>query len=154
MNCELCGKETEELFLASVEGTEINVCTNCTGFGKVIKKIRTGTPIQKKAIKPIVLEHAEPALVLAADFGRLIKSKREQLGLSQKDFALKINEKMSLIHNIESGHFEPGIELARKIEHFLKIKIIEEYKEEKENKKESRSNEFTIGDIIKIKKSD
>jgi len=152
MNCELCGKETEELFLASVEGTEISVCTNCTGFGKVIKKIRIGIPIHKKIIKPIILAQVEPSLVLATGFSMLTKSKREQLGLSQKDFALKINEKMSLVHNIESGHFEPGIELARKIEHFLKIKIIEEYKEEKEEKKENRSNEFTIGDMIKIKK--
>ena len=95
MNCELCGKETEELFLAFVEGTEINVCTNCTGFGKVIKKIKAGITVQKKVVKPIILEQAEPSLILSADFGGLIKSKREQLGLSQKDFALKINEKMS-----------------------------------------------------------
>ena len=85
-------------------------------------------------------------------YGRIIKKKREELGLKQEDFARKINEKVSLIHNIESEHFEPSINLARKIERFLKIKLVEQFEEQLsgKSKKLTSTDEMTIGDIIKI----
>jgi len=37
--CELCGKEGN-LFLAIVEGSQLQVCNQCSGYGKVIKRIQ------------------------------------------------------------------------------------------------------------------
>ena len=75
------------------------------------------------------------------------------MGLKQEDFANKINEKVSLIHHIETGRHEPSIELTRKLERFLRIKLIVEHEETHDTaKKEGRPESFTLGDFIKIKK--
>ncbi|TKJ17361.1 TIGR00270 family protein [Candidatus Woesearchaeota archaeon B3_Woes] len=148
--CDMCGKETR-LRAALIEGTELNVCEKCGKFGKTIRKNNyihqtKKTRIKEKEIEEEVIER------IVKDYGNLIKDAREKINLKQEDFAKKINEKVSLIHNIESGHHEPNIKLAQKIEKFLKIKLIEEGKLEKTELKTTKSETLTIGDLIKLKK--
>ncbi len=151
----MCGKESN-LFRTNIEGTILNVCKDCSKFGKVLSPV-VEESIEKKQ-KPvkgkIAIEKLEPEIVetIVANYGELIKNKREKLGIKQEDFAKKINEKVSLIHKIETNQFEPSLKLARKIEKFLKIKLIEqnEIKNEKLNKTETER--LTIGDLIGMKK--
>ena len=148
--CDLCGKE-KDLVIALIENTELNVCKNCSKFGKVKRKANIFTPIQKS--KKIEKEPEEEVTErIIKGYGNLIKDAREKLNLKQEGFAKKINEKVSLIHNIESEHHEPSIKLAQKIEKFLKIRLIEETKLEKTELKTTKSEGFTIGDILKPKK--
>lgn len=150
--CEMCGNE-EQLYKTSIEGSELNVCKQCSKYGKVIKKIQEPKKVEKpKEKKTIQKEEPEITQIINPEFSQLIKKKRESLNLSQKEFAKKINEKESLIHNIESNRFEPNIKLAKKIEKFLKIKLIEEYKEETQKLMKGKSETLTIGDFIKVKK--
>ncbi|MCS7126315.1 MAG: multiprotein-bridging factor 1 family protein [Aigarchaeota archaeon] len=58
------------------------------------------------------------------DFGRLIREAREKMGLTQEDLAKQLNEKVTVIRKIEAGEFNPSIELVKKIERLLKIKIL------------------------------
>ncbi len=53
---------------------------------------------------------------------------------------------------MESGKFEPSIKLARKIEKFLNIKLIEQHEEQHAGIKGESGEGFTIGDFIKVKK--
>ena len=53
---------------------------------------------------------------------------------------------------METGEFTPTIEIAKKLERFLNIKLIEEYKEEKIAQEKTSSKALTVGDLIKIKK--
>lgn len=150
----MCGKNTN-LVIALIEGTEMQVCNECTKFGKIIKKI-TPEPKRKKKedIKKIIKEQKKKEIiqVINPDYGDIIKKKRESIGLKQEDFAKKINEKLSLIHKIETGNFEPSISLARKIERFLKIKLIEQYEEEHGKLRKIESDTLTIGDLLKFNK--
>jgi len=151
MQCDLCGAETENLFRAIVEGTELNVCKDCAKYGKVIEKKPIKEETKKQLTKTIEPEK-EIIQVIVPDFAQRIKKKRESLGLKQKEFAKKISEKESLIHNIETGSFEPSISLAKKLERFLKIKLIEEYEEEHKKGSKTKTGGFTVGDLIKVKK--
>lgn len=150
--CEMCGRD-EQLFKAIVEGSKINVCKSCSKFGKVIQVIKE---IKRKDIakESDTTEKKEPEItyIIIKEYPTLIKNKRESLNMGQEEFSKKINEKESLIHNIESGRFEPNIQLAKKIEKFLKIKLIEEYKEDNTPIAKGKSDAFTIGDFIKVKK--
>jgi|SRR3989338_6458959 len=151
MQCDLCGKE-DEIYLALIEGTELNVCKNCSKFGKIIKKIiMEKKEIKEKERKKKELPEKEILQVIVSDYAKLIKAGREKLNLKQEEFAKKINEKTNLIHLIETGKFEPSINLARKLEKFLKIKLIEEHEEIMTGKKETKTDKFTIGDFIKVK---
>ena len=149
MQCDLCGTKTENLFRAIVEGTELNVCKDCAKYGKVIEKKPVKVVKEKKEyIKKPVEPEKEVIKVIVPDFAQRIKKKREFLGLKQKEFAKKISEKESLIHNIETDSFKPSINLARKLERFLRIKLIDEYEEEHKKGSKTESEGFTIGDLV------
>lgn len=148
--CELCGAEGE-LFRAKVEGTELTVCRNCGKFGKIFEPVRERKDIpEKKADKKEAAE--EPLEMVVGDFSKIIREKREGLGLSQKDFAKKINEKESFLHKMETGELKPSIDTSRKLEKILGIKLVEEYKEEHDKRTNLKSDVFTIGDFVKIRK--
>lgn len=154
----MCGKETE-LFLTDIEDTQMNLCGKCSKFGKTIKKIKTYEEIKqeekaKKTEENIInTKETETIQIINPEYAQMIKNAREKLKLKQKEFAKKIKEKESVIHQIETGSFEPNIHLARKLENFLKITLIEEYEEKKQKTNKTHSDALTIGDLISIKKS-
>lgn len=144
-NCELCGRNGE-LVLAFVEGAKFNVCGSCSKYGKVVQKAKSEFVLNKHESK-FVDEFSEN---IVSDYNLLIKSAREKMNLSQKELALKLNERESVISSCESGAMKPGIELARKIGKFLNIRlVIKEKIAEFAKKKSSLGGALTIGDIIK-----
>lgn len=153
MNCDLCGKTSESLAKAVIEGVQLDVCNDCARFGKVIAQPkRYSAKEQISHIKKQYEKREEKIELLVEDYAVMIKRKRESLGLSQKDFANRISEKESIIHKIETGSFEPDLVLARKLEKTLGIKLIENYEERHDTGKKSRSEGFTLGDFIKVNK--
>ena len=151
INCDLCGKIDNRLNRAIIEGVELNVCSDCSKFGKVLSPVKK--PIIKEAKKLKIPEVEDKIEILVENYPELIKKRREVMGLSQKGFALKINEKESLLHKIETGHFTPTIALARRLEKILGVKLVEEIEETHELQgKKKREEGFTLGDFIKINK--
>lgn len=142
MQCEMCGKDTN-LIKTLIEGSELNVCNRCTKHGKILPKPK------KIIIKP-KQQYKGPQLFLTVvnDYSQKVKQRRESLGLKQEDLAKTLNEKWSIIQKIESNHFKPSLKLARKLEKFLKIKLVEQREEEKVTLKTSK-DVLTIGDLIK-----
>ena len=138
------------MFKAEVEGAILALCGKCSKFGKVLGAIKQNE--WEKAREKKAEEKPEVMDMIVEDYAERIRKKREELGLTQQDFAKKINEKESLVHQIESGHFHPDIGLAKKLQKSLGIRLIEEYEEKHENLSHSKSDGFTLGDFIKIKK--
>jgi putative transcription factor len=151
IQCDLCGTETD-LFLAKVENIELNVCGNCAKFGKVIKEIRS-EEVEKKILKEEKKQEAMPEIIdsIVSNYPEIIRGKREQLGLKQQEFAKKISEKESIVHHLEIGKLEPSIELAKKLEKLLRIRLVETIEVEKEEIKQEEGEVMTIGDLIKEK---
>jgi putative transcription factor len=154
MQCDLCGKDSQ-LFVARIEGTELQVCKDCSAYGQVLRRAMPTIVREKKPsiIKPFLPQN-EIVLVIVPDYGDIIRKTRESLNLRQEDLAKKLAEKESLIQKIESSHLEPSIELARKLEKHLNIKLIEKHEEKKQVMKGTGGDKFTIGDIINIKRKD
>ncbi len=145
MNCEMCGSE-DNLVMALVEGVELKVCQKCVGYGKVLRK-----PIVRSVGRPqSALPSKEVIQIIKEDYSKIIREKREKMGLKQNEFARYLTEKESLIHQIESGTYTPSIELARKLERQLSINLIEE-KELAPQHLKAKTEEYTIGDMVKIK---
>ena len=153
MNCELCGREAE-LYTAEIEGTTLKVCEKCSSMGKVIK--RPAPPKVKKPVKKKFVRKAEPVKeiveAVVEDYAKKIRQAREKTGMTQKEFARKLNEKESILHKLETGSFKPSLALAKKLEKLLHIKLVEQREEEKEQvtPKTGKSSGLTIGDIIKF----
>lgn len=154
MNCDICGRKGE-IYRAVIEDAQMNVCQSCGSFGKLLEKIYSIKKVGKEKVtlaeKMNVPEEME---LVVENFSDVIKSTREKGGMTQKEFAKKINEKESVVHKIETGNIKPSITMARKLEKILKVKLIEEYEEshDKGEASGSKNNYLTIGDFIKVRK--
>ena len=150
-DCDLCGKKTE-LMEAIVEGSVLKVCRGCAKFGEVVE-IKKSVSEERPKFEPKIAKE-EIIEEIVKDYGLKIKKARESLNFSQKELAKEIAEKESVIHNLESGRLEPSINLARKLEKFLKINLVTTQREEKIEKVNFNSASITIGDLVKLNKED
>ena len=116
--CEFCGKEGE-LVGAFVESVKFNVCSNCKKHGKVVEEIAS-KKFEKKDIR-----REEVIYVVLDNSGELIKLAREKKGFTQHDLAIKLNEKESIIAKIEQGSLKPSIDLAKKLEKFFSVGLLQ-----------------------------
>lgn len=144
MNCEMCGRKGE-LVRALVEGIELMVCSSCAGYGKRLQRVLL--PI-KRAPQP----QREMQESVVADYASRIRKAREGLGKTQKEFAILIAEKESVVHHLETGSQEPDIKLARKLEKKLGIKLVKQEDEGAEGMRKTASRGLTLGDVIKMRK--
>lgn len=144
--CDMCGK-SGRLFVVELEGSELNLCKDCSSFGKIIRRPK---PIYKKKIAVATPPKKEIIQSIKEDYMDLIRSKRLELGLKQNEFARKLAEKESVIQKIESGAYVPSLNIARKFEKALGIELVEQKEVTPLNIKTKKEN-LTIGDIIKLK---
>ena len=129
LKCELCGATIYgKASTIEIDGAILQVCEKCSRFGKRVTSRPSAIPV-KRAIAPTNRLNFEEELVVREDFHILIKRAREGLGLTQEELGRKLGEKTSVISKLETGKLKPSIPLARKIEHALKIKILEEVSE-------------------------
>ncbi len=155
--CNLCGSKTERVFKAKIEGAEMIVCANCSRLGTAVEEIRVEEePIyeeESKYVRNVPSSRPNNTVeVIVSDYGKLVKQARERKGLKQENLAKMLAIKESLLHNIESGHFEPGVGLIQKLEKFLHIALIQKVEDKPIKLQHVESGPMTLGDMIKIKK--
>ena len=147
-SCDMCGAQGK-LFRVLVEETEMHVCQQCSKFGKILANPVTFVKKHVVVEKPA---RPDPVEMIVEGYSEMIKKKREELGLTQEELAKKIAERESMIQKAEAGQAEPSISLARKLEKFLAIRLVEQYEDKGGSlSTKSKSAEFTIGDMVRIK---
>lgn len=144
MQCELCGRSAD-LVKAKVEGVVLDVCPECASFGVVVRKPRSVLQPRQPS-KPAVPEVKEH---LVEGFPEHIRKQREKLGLTQEAFARMLAERESLVQKMEAGTYVPSLDVARKIERILKIKLIEEEAVDAAIAPPGKQATYTLGDFLK-----
>ncbi len=143
--CDMCGKETS-LVTAEVENVEMKVCQNCSRFGVVRQKADVPHFQQQKM-------HKDPALKVTANYASIVRQIREKRGLSQEDFAKFLQERESIVAKWEQGKMQPSVEVARRLEKVLGVSlVVEDIEQSFEKEKSARSEGFTLGDFMKVRK--
>lgn len=149
--CELCGREIRgRAYHIRLEGVTLTVCEKCAlkHSDKLIsymtreerRRIRT---LRRKAPTIKMLEYD-----IVEDYAERIRRAREELGLTRELLAREVGEKVSVIRRIEEGKLVPTLELARKLERILGIKLVISAEEEKEEEYfKEYGEELTLGDI-------
>ncbi|MDP2906487.1 MAG: multiprotein bridging factor aMBF1 [Nanoarchaeota archaeon] len=155
MMCEMCGGEKLHLYKAIVEGSILSVCERCKKFGEVIsiEKPKIEEHKQEKQ-KPKAKPEEEKQEIIVDDYSWKIRKAREEKEMTQEELAKALAEKESMIHKIESNQMTPSLQLAKKLEQFLRINLIEEFDPNKAPAKELdfKDEAITIGDLIRLKK--
>ncbi len=145
----MCGKN-DASFRALVEGVELTVCERCSKFGKVLVAPRV---VQKHGYGHAPKrEESELLEYVSEDASSKIKAKREQLKMTQQEFAKMVGEKESLIHHVELNASHLSLDVAKRLERMLHVSLVEKAKEVLIQKSSKKPEAFTLGDYIKIKK--
>jgi putative transcription factor len=164
LRCEVCGHKIHtEPVTAVIEGARLTVCVECSKHGKILSQEEIALPrpqiiaarkpqaplsmVQKKA--PIA--NVQITKEVTEDYAYNIKVAREKLCLTHEELGKKINEKASVLRNLEAGKMAPNNQLASKLEHMLKIKLLVPISEEKAPAFSKAANqEMTLGDLITL----
>jgi putative transcription factor len=164
LRCEVCGHKIHtEPVTALIEGARLTVCVECAKHGKIIhQEVALPKPPLKKAPGPMPVVQRKPLAPsvqitqeLTQDYANKIRLAREKLALTHEELGKKINEKASVLRNLEVGKMEPNNQLASKLEHMLKIKLLVPILEEKAVQiPKSANQELTLGDLVEIDEKD
>ncbi|ALU11951.1 XRE family transcriptional regulator [Ignicoccus islandicus DSM 13165] len=154
--CEMCGSPIEgKAYRVVVEGTEMLLCERCYRSVRA-KAVPTTTKkkVEKKEERKV--EKPKKKVVeyeIVEDYYERVREARERLGMSRAELGMKVGVGENVIKRIELGRLEPDLELAKKLEKALNVKLIRkvEYTEE-EGQAKLPSEELTLGDIVVIRK--
>jgi putative transcription factor len=159
--CELCGKDVTFLRKVTIEGVQLEVCQECAKFGIEAKKEAP----KEEAPVPVVVQRLEsrerrgkPKDVydaggtdeLVDDLGKRVRDARSKKGMTHKQLAMKINERVTVLSKVETGEMRPDDRLIKKLEKELGIKLKEKVPETLAGK-ESKAGSLSLADHIRIR---
>ncbi len=160
--CDICGsKIVGRPYIALVDGVEMVLCASCylklSKSGRA-KLIRIGEPEEERKPRRKVKRSYRVTYEVVEDYAERISSARLRKKLSLKDLAQKLRISENMMRKIEQGRFKPSIELARRMEAILGVKLLEpteELEEEYEGEEEKVKEELpTLGDIVVIRRDE
>ncbi|MCK4265829.1 MAG: TIGR00270 family protein, partial [Thermoplasmata archaeon] len=123
MLCEMCGSEVPRTKLVVVETAAVNVCANCEKYATseavrttegeiVMPSVAQRLSVrQRRQRQRDVFETGEER-ELALDYPDRVRNSRRSLSLSQEELAKQINERKSVIVQIEGGSMRPNDKLV------------------------------------------
>jgi len=171
LDCEVCG---DVIFGKGVnvliDGAKLVVCGRCASGATVVKTPVRPAPaaVERKTSKTSRILPQAPRRRSAAgartptvpdggelveDYGQQIRKARQALQLSQEQFSQRIAEKVSVLQKIEAERLVPDDSLVRKLEHALKIHLIQKTMEvSSTEEKFRRPLELTLGDVAVMQK--
>ncbi len=178
--CEMCGRAVDKRQVKTVfvEGALLRVCNDC--YSKIM--IRKGAKVsieqsrgpaarRSDIVKPVLRQRrssvSRAATVarrsrasrsyeryeLVEDFAERVRRARERLGWSTRVLAMKVKESETTIKRIESGRLRPTIDLARRLEEVLGVKLLVPAIDEEifSDSKGVKGAGVTLGEIVNIR---
>ena len=114
-----------------LERATMLVCERCARGRHVVSVVNFSASARAQPKKPARMLGRGPKLspeedyVVVEGYGELVRRARERMGLTREALAALIGEKESTIRRVEAEQLEPSLDLARKLERALKIKLLE-----------------------------
>jgi len=163
MQCEMCGQEVPVCKRVKIEKIVMQVCSNCARFGdevamkapaKVVTSAVVSQRLERRENRPVfrdVFDAQDTGDAMVTDFARKITVARNSKGLTKKEFATKINEKLSVVVKLERGELNPDDKLMKKLEHALGISLKEKVSDVKVEKR-AYNQGMTLADFVEKEK--
>jgi len=138
MICEMCGKDVPVTKPMLVEGTRLNLCSNCARFGDEYKGTSSspGSPVPKSVIEDRLQRrerrmqtrdiYSATSKELIDNYGAVVRNAREAKGMDLDEFSKSIFERRGIIAKIETNDLVPDDKMIAKLEKALNITLREE----------------------------
>jgi putative transcription factor len=167
--CEICGRPVprREAYIVYLEGTRLVVCPEC--YSRIARRAskalpyteamkRTRTAARRPAPRPASRQRKASLdeFEVVPDYANRVRQARERLGWSQRTLAQAVREGENVIKRIEAGKLTPSIDLAKRLEKVLGIKLLEPVVEESHTAlpPAERVKDVTLGDIVIVRKKE
>lgn len=172
MNCDVCGRQIHgPPNRVIIEGAKMTACGSCARLGTPYeepKATRVGQPVvaqrpsRPTMPRPIPSQPADKRapravqeLDLTENYPQIVQKARRKHELSQEDLAIKVKERLSIIQKIELGKMVPNMQLAKALEHVLRVKLLVPRSEHKVPKLPATpTREVTLADVARIRTKD
>lgn len=148
--CELCGRAMGGIYVVEVEGVELRICAKCANGKRVIRKEEPAEKKGKKQAQAMQMprkKRPEEADIVD-NYSNVIREAREKMDLPLKVLAEMINEKETLLLRIEQNKTVPSVELAKKLEKALGVKLEQQQEEKEDRHSKGKKEEATLGEFI------
>ncbi|MCL2295838.1 MAG: multiprotein bridging factor aMBF1 [Methanomassiliicoccaceae archaeon] len=162
MICEMCGKDVPITKPMLVEGSKLNLCSNCARFGDEYKGANPSpsAPVPKSVIEDRLQRrerrmqtrdiYSASSRELIDNYGEVIRCAREAKGLDMDEFAKSIFERKGTIAKLEANDLVPDDKLINKLEKALDICLKEEVQSGGQVGGSNKSSEgMTLSNFIK-----
>jgi len=153
----MCGADSTSATI-EVEGVRMWVCKGCSSVGRTVERDQ---PVdQRRSFAPKFVEQErfekpkrkELVEEVHPDIAKILIEHRKGTGMTQEQFAGKLNIKTSVYQHFESGARHPSIETARKLERELKKHLVVRIDVGDVRLKKEETQGMTLGDIFKAKR--
>ena len=139
-----------------ISGSVIRVCSSCGDLGSepthresIGHRAYVAQTLQKRNMKRRYSDIDTDDKVLISNYGAVVRKAREKLGMNHATLASKISEKKSIVTSVESGNMRPNEKLIKKLENFLRIRLMEDVESGPELKSKKSGEGLTMGDLLK-----
>lgn len=139
----MCGRQTDERYIATVENVELRICARCAKG----RHVREETfPRAAAARSP---SRAEPTEEIAEDYGARIRKAREHMKIPINVLAEMLSEKEGVISRVEQQKMTPPEPLRKKLEKALGIKLLDAAPTDNSSFHGSgKTEEATLGEFV------
>ena len=145
--CELCGKIADSTTTVKVAGTLVSACSNCKRLGASVD-VGASDEISKTFHRK---KKTQEILEVVANYCSLLNSALSKKEIDLHQLAHVLNIKESSLNKYFSGKIQPNIEMARKLENYLGIKLVVAVEAKSVNVSDFMNSETTsdsLGDML------
>jgi putative transcription factor len=150
LECEICGRDTDDVYEMAVDGARMLACAKCAG-GRG-KPLRAPEAQVRRFARPSAAANEPMPDELVENFGEMIRIARDKLGLPLAVLAERISEKESTLVRIEKQKTMPSEKTRVKLEKELGIKLTSKPSDKAQASASSRSEPVTLWDLVSKKK--
>lgn len=153
--CDICGAPIEgRPYVVKLDNAVLHVCEKCASiYGANLVEEREQQPVARRITQPRrPAARREAQYEVVEDYAGVIKTARESMGLTREALASYMGVKESVLRRIESGQLMPDVQLARKLEKALGVKLlVPAQRAEEQAGGGARRKELTLGDIAEVR---
>ncbi len=124
MNCEICGLSDKKFYKVEIEGSVFIACSNCAKGGKILSEVVEGKE-ESMNRKDLNIEdiYGED---IDFNFSNKIKEAIRSRNISVEELSKETKTPIDELNKVINGKIIPRIDLTRKLEKALKIKLSED----------------------------
>ncbi|MEM3326637.1 MAG: multiprotein bridging factor aMBF1 [Thermoproteus sp.] len=155
--CDICGAPIEgQPYVIKLDNAVLHVCRRCAAtYGAVPiteqQQQKRASPPPPRRVQPPPPRRAVERYEVVEEYAEVIRRARESLGLSREALASYIGVKESILRRIESGQLVPDVQLARKLERALGVKVLVPTQQAEEGTGAPARRELTLGDVAEVR---